>query len=239
MNDRRSITLPRVLTFLAVVLVLKITGGVVLKYVDYFPPNFQSDFLLGREPYFFGTYRWAFYVHLLAGPVSLILGLILLSERFRHTFPKWHRLLGRIQVLDVLFLLAPSGLWMAYRAEAGPVAGVGFAVLAVTTGTTVALGWRSAVQRRFAVHRRWMTRCFLLLCSTVVLRLIAGVATVTGMQGTWVEPLAAWVSWVVPLAVFEAAGAVSRQIAIRPSQNSPTLSPAATEINARRTAAGN
>jgi hypothetical protein len=212
MLNPRSMTLPRVLTLVAGLLILKVVSGVVLKYGEYFPPNFESDFLRGRELYFFGSYQWAFYVHIAAGPLSLVLGLILLSERFRLRFPKWHRSLGRIQVLDVLFLVTPSGLWMAYRAEAGPIAGLGFAALAVATGMSVALGWRSAVQRRFADHRRWMGRCFALLCSTVVLRLIAGLATVTGFEATWVDTAAAWASWLVPLAAFELSGVVYRQI---------------------------
>src|SRR5579862_9787447 len=133
MLNFRSITVPRVLTILAAVLILKVTASVVLKYVDYFPPNFQSDFLQGRDSYFFGSYCWAFYTHLAAGPVTLILGMVLISEQFRLRFPQWHRALGRVQVLTVLFLVAPSGLWMAYRAEAGPVAAVGFALLAVVT----------------------------------------------------------------------------------------------------------
>jgi hypothetical protein len=212
MLNSRSTTLERVLVFLAGLLILKVVGGVVLKYGDYFPPNFTSDFLQGREAYFFGSYRWAFYVHIVAGPLSLILGMILISERFRLRFPKWHRYLGRFQALDVLSLVAPSGQWMAYRAEAGPVAGLGFAALAVLTGTSVALGVNAAMKQRFVVHRRWMQRCFLLLCSTVVLRLIAGLATVTGVQGTWVEPFAAWGSWLVPLAAFELSFVAIRQV---------------------------
>ncbi len=199
----RSLTLQRVLTLLAGLLIIKVTAGVVLNYRDYFPPNFDSDFLRGRESYFSESYQWAFYTHTAAGPVALVLGTILVSERFRRRFPKWHRYLGRIQVLGVLFLLAPSGLWMAYRADAGPVAAVGFAVLAVATGMCVALGWRSAVRRRFAEHRRWMWRCFLLLCSAVVLRLLVGLATVTGFYSAWLEPAVAWVSWLLPLAAYE------------------------------------
>ena len=103
------ITPRRVLVVLAGLLILKVTGAVVLNYRNYFPPNFESDFLQGRELYFWGGYHWAFYVHLLAGPPSLILGLVLLSERFRLRFPKWHRCLGRIQGMAVVLLLAPSG----------------------------------------------------------------------------------------------------------------------------------
>jgi hypothetical protein len=199
----RSLTPLRVLPLLAGLLILKVTAGVVLNYRNYVPPNFNSDFLRGREAYFSGSYQWAFYTHIAAGPVSLLLGTVLVSERFRRSLPKWHRSLGRIQALGVLFFLAPSGLWMAFRADAGPVAAVGFAVLAVLTGMCVALGWRSAVRRRFADHRLWMWRCYLLLCSAVVLRLTVGLATVMEFQSTWLEPAVAWTSWLLPLTAYE------------------------------------
>jgi hypothetical protein len=193
----------RILTFAAGVLILKVTASVVFNYHNYVPPNFASDFLRGRERYFFGLYQWAFYSHIASGPVSLIVGSILLSERFRAIFPNWHRYLGRLQVACVLLVVAPSGMWMAYFAEAGPVAATGLAALAVATGSCVSLGARSAVMRRFADHRRWMLRSYLLLCSAVVLRIIGGLATVTGVAAPWFDPLAIWASWLVPLAGIE------------------------------------
>jgi len=218
MHHGRPNSWQRVLAFFAGLLVLKVTVSVVLKYRDYFPPNFGADFLLGREPYFFRGYQWAFYVHIASGPIALILGLMLVSERFRRRFPKWHRRLGRIQVLGVLFLVAPSGLWMAYYAQAGPIAGAGFAALAIATGICVALGWRSAVNSRFADHRRWMWRGFLLLCSAVVIRVIGGLATVTGVYFAWLDPLAAWASWLAPLAIFEANQTKHRRIGSSPAR---------------------
>ena len=117
---------------------LKVTAAVVLKYVEYVPPDFNSDFLQGRDAYFAGSYQWAFYTHIASSPVSLVLGLVLLSERFRRNFPSGHRLLGRVQVLGVLFLVVPSGLWMSYRSQAGTIAGLGFAALAVATSRSAA-----------------------------------------------------------------------------------------------------
>jgi hypothetical protein len=193
----------RLLTLLAGVLILKVTASVVSNYYNYLPPNFASDFLCGRERYFFGGYQWAFYTHIMSGPVSLVLGLILVGERFRMRFPRWHRYLGRVQVAWVLLLVTPSGLVMAYRAAAGPIAAVGLAALAVATTSCASLGAWSAVRHRFADHRRWMWRCYLLLCSAVVLRMIGGLATVTGMAASWVDPIATWMSWLVPLAAFE------------------------------------
>jgi uncharacterized membrane protein len=185
-------------------LVLKVTISVISNYQNYLPPDFSSDFLRGRGPYFWGAYRWAFYTHILSGPVSLVLGLILVGEWSRTRFPRWHRRLGRIQVACVVLLVAPSGLWMACHAAAGPIAAVGLGTLAIATAVCASLGARAAVRRRFADHRRWMWRCYLLLCSAVVLRLIGGLATVVGAGFPWVDPLANWMSWLIPLTAFEA-----------------------------------
>ena len=205
MSIIRSAKLQRALIWLAGLLILRVTVAVTLGYSNYFPPNFNSEFLRGREDYF-SSYQWAFYPHIASGPVSLIIGMILISKQFRLRLPKWHRFLGRIQVASILLVVAPSGLWMAYYASTGTVAAIGFALLAVLTGLCAALGWRAAVRCRFAVHRRWMLRCFLLLCSAVSLRLLGGLATVCGVQSEWFDPLASWASWIVPLSVFELSG---------------------------------
>ncbi len=197
-------TLPeRILTFLAVVLILKVSTSVVSNYHNYFPPNFASDFLRGREGHFLAVYRWAFYTHIMSGPVSLILGMILIGERSRARFPKSHRYLGRVQVACVLLLVTPSGLWMARYAAAGPIAALGLATLAIATSICVSLGAWSAVTRRFADHRLWMWRCYLLLCSAVAIRLIGGLATVAGASAPWIDPAATWLSWIMPLTAFE------------------------------------
>ena len=45
--------LRRLLAFLAALLILKVTLSVIVGYRNYLPPNFRSDFLIGREAYFF------------------------------------------------------------------------------------------------------------------------------------------------------------------------------------------
>ncbi len=168
MQKIRVTTLKQILKLLACAMILKVILGVLFSYRDYVPPNFESDFLRGRKVYFSGSYQTAFYGHIFSGPCSLLLGLVLLNEQFRQRFAKCHRCLGRVQIACVLLLVAPSGLWMAFHAETGAIAGFGFAALAVATGFCISFGWRSAVKRRFAEHRRWMWRCFLLLCSASI-----------------------------------------------------------------------
>jgi len=203
MQKSSRLTLSRLLTVLAAILIAKVTLSVVIGYRDYFPPSFDSDFLLGRQAYFWGAYRWFFYAHLVSGPLSLIFGMILVSDRFRQRLPVWHRWLGRIQAANVLLLVVPSGLWMSWYAATGAIAGAGLGVLAIATAVCISLGVRAAMRRNFAEHGRWMWRTFLLLCSAVVIRMIGGLATVAQLEALWIYPLSAWVSWLVPLLTFE------------------------------------
>ena len=203
MQNDGSKRLSQVLRLLVFLLIVKVTVGVVLSFGGYLPPRFESGFLNGRDSYFWSGYHLAFYAHIVSGPGSLLLGMLLLSERFRRRFAGWHRKLGRVQVASVLLVVSPSGLAMSFYAETGAVAGVGFGTLAVATALCVLLGWRSAVNRRFAEHRVWMLRCYVLLCSAVVLRLTAGLATVSGVEGEWAYQISAWTSWLVPLAILE------------------------------------
>ncbi len=184
-------------------MIVKVTLSVVLGYRDYLPPNFQAAFLLGRERYFWGAYSIAFYIHLAVGPASLLLGTLLLSDRFRQAAPRWHRRLGRLQAAGILLFLVPSGLWMARYAQTGLIAAAGLAVLATATAACTLLGWRAAIARRFDAHRRWMSRTYLLLLSAVVIRLIGGLATVLHSDALWLYPFSVWASWLLPLLAFE------------------------------------
>jgi hypothetical protein len=189
---------------LVLAVILKVALGVVFKYGDYLPAQFESGFLQGRQGYFWTTaYNLAFYLHIVSGPCSLIVGIGLMSDRLRLTKPLWHRYLGFIQILNVLIVLVPSGIWMSIYAETGATAGFGFALLGVATGVCAWMGWKSAIRKRFDEHRRWMSRCFVLLSSAVVLRIMGGVFSIIGIGYPTTYTLAAWTSWTVPLALYE------------------------------------
>lgn len=237
MGTAISMSARSLLAVAAALLIVKVTLSVVAGYRDYLPPNFDADFLLGREAYFWGPYCWAFYTHLASGPVSLLLGTILISDRFRSRFPRWHRRLGRFQVACVLLFVAPSGLWMAWHAMTGAVAGAGLGTLALATAFCTFVGWRAAVGRRYVEHRTWMWRMYLLLCSAVVIRIIGGLATVLESDALWIYPVSTWISWLVPLSIYECGRWWSaRRPASTVGHGYSTLSPAAIETSARSVA---
>jgi hypothetical protein len=192
------------LHWLAAAVILRVLVSILANYPDYFPPNFDSQFLQGRESTFRGAYRVAFYIHIFSGPLVLFNGLILLNERVRRRHHLWHRWLGRFQVAVLLLFMFPSSAVMSLHAFGGWPAGLSFLLLSIATAACAILGIVSARRRRFDRHRCWMLRCYILMCSAVALRLISGTLGLIGVPGPeYAYVAAAWSSWLLPLAGFE------------------------------------
>jgi hypothetical protein len=214
--------LTTVLRWLAVVLILRVLAVILANYPDYFPPNFNSLFLQGREAMFRGAYRAAFYMHILSAPLVLFNGLILLSEYVRRRHGGWHRWLGRVQVAVLLLFVLPSSVVMSRRAFGGWPAELSFLLLSVATASCAIVGVVHACRRNYDQHRRWMLRSYVLICSAVALRLISGTAGLVGVPSPeHVYIFAAWSSWLFPLAACEF---VERLPAHRPSRLSDSFS---------------
>ncbi|MBX9623650.1 MAG: DUF2306 domain-containing protein [Gemmataceae bacterium] len=205
-NPVRHRILTAALRWLAVALVLRVLAAILLNYPDYFPPNFGSLFLQGREATFTGLYRVAFYAHIVSGPVVLLGGLVLLSGYVRRRYGALHRRLGRVQVAVLLAVMLPSGVVMARDAFGGWPAGLSFLALSAATAGCAVAGVVEARRHRFDRHPRWMLRTYVLICSAVALRLISGAAGLVGVTSPEAAyAVAAWASWLVPLAAYEVA----------------------------------
>jgi uncharacterized membrane protein YozB (DUF420 family) len=200
----------KLLILLALLLLGKVWIAIFSNYWLYFPPNFEHGFLQGRIGSFEGLYRWAFYTHIIAGPISIVVGTILLFPYTRRT-ASVHRLLGRIQLSMVLLLLAPSGFVMAWQSHAGLIAAVGFASLSVATAYCALQGWRLVRLHQYEDHSRWMKRSYVLLCSAIFLRLIGGATELMQLDSEMSYRFAAWASWALPLLAFEVIERVASQ----------------------------
>lgn len=198
--------LASIFRWLVVVLILHVLWTILANYPDYFPPNYDSLFFIGREGTFQGLYPMAFYAHIISSPFVLLSGLILLSERIRRRFGIFHRLLGRVHVAVLLLVMLPGGLVMARHSFGGWLSGASFVSLVFLTGYCSIMGVVHARGRRYAMHRRWMIRTFVLLCSAIALRLISGAMSLFDLSNAELAYfIASWSSWIVPLMGFEMA----------------------------------
>jgi hypothetical protein len=108
--------------------------------------------------------------HMLIAPLALLSGALQFLPRLRARYPKAHRYLGRIYVTCCVFA-GVAALTMVPHALGGPVAGLGFGILAILwIGTTLA-GWWAAVRRKLELHRLLMRLSYAMTFGGVTLRL--------------------------------------------------------------------
>ena len=108
--------------------------------------------------------------HMIFGPIALLAGPWQFFPRICAKNPKLHRWTGRVYVAACI-VSGIGALFTAPFASGGPVASVGFTMLAVLwIGTTFA-GWRTAVARNFELHRILMRFSYAMTFGAVTLRL--------------------------------------------------------------------
>ncbi|MCY2977701.1 MAG: DUF2306 domain-containing protein [Planctomycetota bacterium] len=185
--------------------VLMIGASIVVPYVTYFPPNFEKGFLIGKEGYFYSVYALGFYAHIISAPLVLLIGLIQTSHYVRQRTMQLHRTLGTVYACLVLFLMVPGALTIATKAYGGWVSATAFISLSLLTWVFTFIGWKQAKAGLFFSHARWMKRSFILVCSAVVLRILAVESSKWDVVPEVAYPLIAWLSWVPSLCVFEIA----------------------------------
>jgi uncharacterized membrane protein len=112
---------------------------------------------------------WLF-IHVAGAVTALVLGSLQFLPALRRGSGPPHRWIGRVYVVGCL-VGGAAGLILAPGSSAGPIASVGFGSLAVIWIAVNVLGWRAAMQGRFADHRRWMIRSWALTLAAVTLRL--------------------------------------------------------------------
>ncbi len=141
-------------------------------------------------------------LHITGGTVALTTGPFQFLTGLRGRRPTLHRWLGRVYLLGAL-AAGVGGLLMARIAFGGPVARIGFAVLALEMlgATAVALG--AVLRRRIPAHREWMTRSYALVFVAVTFRLFL-IPTFLGAPFAPVYAADAWLSTIVNLLVAEA-----------------------------------
>ena len=113
-----------------------------------------------------------------------------------------HRWLGRVYATGCI-VGGFAGFGLAFGSTAGPIAGWGFGLLAVSWIYVTGQGWLTARARRFDGHRRWMMRSFALTFAAVTLRIYLPMAALAELDGLQAYRAIAWLCWVPNLALME------------------------------------
>lgn len=136
--------------------------------------------------------------------MALLLGPFQFIKKLRNKYLKWHRRMGKAYLVSVLFLAGPSGLFMAFYAEGGLVASIGFSMMAIVWIFTTYMAYETIRKKNIEAHKAWMTRSFAMTFAAVTLRLYVPIASaVFHVPGHIVEASSAWVSWLPNLLMAE------------------------------------
>ena len=108
--------------------------------------------------------------HMIAAPIALFVGPFQFLASVRARKPALHRWLGRVYVAACL-TAGVAALATAPFASGGPIAGLGFGILAAAWIAATGGAWSAATKRNFTLHRRLMRYSFAMTFAAVTLRL--------------------------------------------------------------------
>ena len=138
-------------------------------------------------------------LHVGGGVTALAVGPWQFWSSLRTRHPAVHRAMGRVYLVAVA-AAAAGGLLLAPLSLGGPLAHLGFGVLAVLLLLTSGAALVSILRRRIEAHRAWMFRSFALIFAAVTFRAWLGLAA-TGLPFDQVYAVGAWTSWLIDLLV--------------------------------------
>jgi len=150
----------------------------------------------------FKLHRIALGFHASFAGVALILGPFQIVEGFRIRWRSLHRTLGYIYVVAVA-VSALAALVMAPQSNFGPIASSGFFILAILWLITTGFALKTAIQRRFQDHRRWMLRSYALTAAAITLRILVPAAAIMRLPAGPSYRAIAWLCWLINLGIVE------------------------------------
>jgi len=173
-------------------------SAVTLVYFSFRPDIY---FLLAKKEIVnFVPWRLAFYIHITGGLIALAVGPFQFLEKFRIKRPKFHKTLGKIYVAAILLIGAPSGFFMAFFANGGPWADLGFICMAFMWVLTTWLGLKAILRKDVTTHVQWMIRSYAMCFAAVTLRLLTPILTLLfHLKISTVLISVAWLSWIINL----------------------------------------
>jgi uncharacterized membrane protein len=166
--------------------------------------------------------RKSLLVHIAGGTLALFAGPFQLWSGIRRKFPTLHRRTGYAYILGVA-VSASSSFYLAFHAK--PDFGLSLAILAVAWLASIAMALAAVRNWRIDAHREWMIRSYIVTFSFVSYRFLVGLSMFKGL-GPSRPAMVLWISWVVPMMLFELFNQWNR---VRPVKRA-VVSPASREV---------
>lgn len=177
-------------------------SGIALQYFDFDP----HKHFLGGKLHLHTNPIWmtAFYVHLGFGALVTLVGIPLFFSKIIGFRSKLHKQLGKVYIISILCFTGPTGIYLAFFAEGGWLASVGFLMMSAAWMIPTYIAFRKVIQGDIQGHYNWIIRSYCMTLSGVTLRLF------TPLGSMYFEfdyelnfVLSAFIPWIVNLILGE------------------------------------
>ncbi|MFB9076939.1 DUF2306 domain-containing protein [Flavobacterium procerum] len=174
--------------------------------LQYFPFKTDAAFLQIKQTEVaeIPLYLVFFYIHVCSSIFVLLAGFSQFNDVLLKTYPKIHQMIGKIYVFMVLFLSAPSGLFIGLFANGGFYSKISFCILSVLWFYFTLKGFTTIKNKKISLHKAFMLRSFALTFSAITLRLwkviLVNLFHPAPMD---VYQIIAWLGWIPNLLIIE------------------------------------
>lgn len=174
--------------------------------LEYIPAQSDVSFLMIKqtEVNTHTEYLYFFYAHVYTSIFVLFSGFIAVFVKPKAAFRILHRFFGKIYVILLLLLAAPSGIYMGFYANGGILAKISFVILGILWWFTTYKAYLEIRKKNVLNHKKWMYRSYALAVSAITLRLWK-VVLVYFFQPNPIDvyEVIAWLGWVPNLILIE------------------------------------
>jgi hypothetical protein len=163
--------------------------------LPYFSFSKNFSFITERSFLFKSSfYKTCFYIHISAGSLCIAAALIQFSRYILKKSKAIHRFSGKIYVFVVLFLGAPTGLFMSFFAKGSFWERALFMFMAGWWFITTQYGLSSIHKRNIIAHKVWMIRSYSMAMTAVTFRVYHIVFYLLGWGHLENYELSLWIS---------------------------------------------
>jgi hypothetical protein len=140
--------------------------------LPYFSFSKEFSFIEERSLLFKSNiYNTSFYIHIAAGALCILAALIQFSRYILRKSKPIHRFSGKIYVFVVLFLAAPTGLYLSFFAKGSFWERALFMFMASWWFVTTLYGLTTIHKKNILAHKIWMMRSYSMAMTAVTFRL--------------------------------------------------------------------
>lgn len=172
---------------------------------EYIPAKTDVSFLMIKQTEVTShpEYLSFFYMHVYSSIFVLFIGFLAIIRK-DFGIKNFHQYTGKIYVFAILFLAAPTGIYMGFFANGGFLSKISFIILGFFWWFSTFKAYQLIREKKFKAHQEWMWRSFALTLSAITLRLWKWLIVYLFHPSPMdVYQIVAWLGWIPNILLVE------------------------------------